>query len=113
MRALVLRALLSLLAVAALVGVSLLRLARIERPNVQRVTQVAAGVVVVERVTVGRRVLGHTVRCAGRVVWERLGAQAPTIVEGLDRVQLRHRGCRLELRLPGCDEKPPLRCTSP
>lgn len=102
MRALAARALLSLLAVAALVGLSLLRLARVPRPEARAVARYAGGAVVVERVSLRGRTVGHAVRCSGRSVFERFGERAPEAREAPGVVALTDRGCRVTVAVEGC-----------
>lgn len=102
MRHLALRALLSLLAASALVGLALVRLARVPRPRARAVADLAAGRVVIERVTLRERVIGHVVRCDGRAVIERIGERPPTAREVGGSVVLNDRGCRVTVTPQGC-----------
>jgi hypothetical protein len=101
-RQLALRALLSLLAVAALVGLALVRLARVPRPRARALARFAGGGVVVERVTLRERVIGHVVRCDGGAVFERFGERPPTAREVGGAVVLSDRGCRVSVAPQGC-----------
>lgn len=106
MRALLARALLSLLAVAALTAVALLRLARVPRPQAAVAARYAGGRVVVERVSLGRRALGHTVRCDGRALLSRFGERPPTLREEGREAEgalvFSDGECRLTVHIAGC-----------
>lgn len=102
MRALAARMLLSLVAVAALTSLALLRLARVPRPAARVVARYGGGRVVVERVALGRRVLGHAVRCGGARVIERFGERPPVARETPGAVELSDRGCLVNVTIAGC-----------
>lgn len=102
MRGLAARALLSLLAVAALVGLSLLRLARVPKPEARTVARYADGAVTVERISLRGRVIGHAVRCGGRALVERFGERPPAARESVGAVELTDRGCTVTVRAAGC-----------
>ena len=102
MRALLARMLLSLLAVAALTAVALLRLARVPRPEAAVVGRYAGGEVVVERVALGRRALGHTVRCGGRALLSRFGERPYAVREEGAALVFSDGACRLRVRVAGC-----------
>lgn len=102
MRGLALRALASLVVVGLLVGAALLRLARVPRPEARVIARYAGGAVSLERVTVGRRVLGHGVRCGGVLVLERFGEAPPRVTEGAGGVVVDDRGCRVTVTAAGC-----------
>ncbi len=110
-RDLALRALGSVVAVAALTGLGISRLARVSRPRASVVARYAGGAVSHDRVTLGARVIGYTLRCEGREVFARAGARSLTVFEARlgdapfviagdgERVALLDpRGCRVEIR---------------
>ena len=102
MRALAARMLLSLLAVAALTAVALLRLARVPRPAAAVVGRYAGGRVVVERVTLGRARLGHTIRCDGRALLSRFGERPPAVRQEGRALVFSDGRCWLTVHTAGC-----------
>jgi hypothetical protein len=105
-RALAARMLLSLLAVVGLTAVALLRLARVPRPEAVVVGRYAGGRLLVERITLGRRRLGHTVRCDGSELLSRFGEGEPRVREASTEAggvwEISEGPCRLTVTLATC-----------
>lgn len=103
-RALLVRAALSALVTAALVGAALTRLARVPRPRF--VTEGRVGVVEVGGVWLGARRMGVSVRCRGVERWSRPGALRASLREVAEGVEVRAGAEVFTLRPSDCTKRP-------